>query len=257
MARNIKSKYIDEERILVNGIPTIFFAPKENKKTRPTIILYHGWGSNKESQRIRAFILSALGYQVFVPDAVYHGERSPIKDYGMDKAKKYFWDTIFNNIDESSRFIGCLISDYGADPEKIGLMGNSMGGFTAGGVFGHNPNIKALLVLNGSCNWGHSNQIFKNSLDMEYTTREKTIEEKIAQIDPMNRLDILKDRPILILHGDADNVVDIESQRIFYEKIKPMYRYKERIKLIEYPNLNHFVTTNMMEECIIYLSKHL
>lgn len=46
-----------------------------------------------------------------------------------------------------------LILKYNADPDKIGVIGNSMGRFTAAGVFTHNPSIKALVVFNGSCGW--------------------------------------------------------------------------------------------------------
>ncbi|WP_424572096.1 hypothetical protein [Schnuerera ultunensis] len=60
-----------------------------------------------------------------------------------------------------------------------------------------------------------------------------------------------------MLHGNSDNVVPIESQRIFYNKIKPMYNYRDRIKFLEYPNLNHFVTTNMMEESIVWFYEYL
>ena len=60
-----------------------------------------------------------------------------------------------------------------------------------------------------------------------------------------------------MLHGDRDGLVPIEGQRIFYSKIKESYDNPKRIKLIEYPNLNHFVTTNMMEEAIYWFYKYL
>jgi hypothetical protein len=60
-----------------------------------------------------------------------------------------------------------------------------------------------------------------------------------------------------MLHGDSDNVVPIDSQRIFYNKLVPIYNDKERIKLVEYPGLNHAVTTNMMEESINWLGRYL
>ena len=73
----------------------------------------------------------------------------------------------------------------------------------------------------------------------------------------MNNLELLKNRPILILHGDSDSIVSIESQRIFYQRIEPLYQNKQKIKFIEYPNLNHFVTTNMMEESINWFYRYL
>ncbi len=77
-------------------------------------------------------------------------------------------------------------------------------------------------------------------------------------MDPMNNLELIVNRPILLLHGgDSDTVVSIESQIKFYDKIKPMYEDKKKIKFIQYPNLNHFVTTNMMEESIAWFYKYL
>ncbi len=71
-----------------------------------------------------------------------------------------------------------LISKYNADPNRIGVMGNSMGGFTAAGVFTHNPRIKVLVVLNGSCCWESANRIFKKILKIITTEEQKQTEEK-------------------------------------------------------------------------------
>jgi len=70
-------------------------------------------------------------------------------------------------------------------------------------------------------------------------------------------LNLLVNRPILLLHGDRDSLVPVESQRNFYSEIKPMYKFKDKIEFIEYENLNHFVTTNMMEESIGWFHRFL
>lgn len=255
MTDYLRASNVTEEKIHIGEIPAILFRPKEVKGLYPTIILYHGWSSNKEFQRIRGLILSAVGYQVIIPDAIYHGERNPI-DYNVNY-DKYFWKIVFKNLEESDKIIKELISKYNADPNKLGVVGNSMGGITAAGIFAHNTNIKALVVLNGSCAWKYSNEIFKKNIKVELTEELKETEDKISKIDPMNNLQLLKDRPILMLHGNSDSVVSIEGQRVFYKGIKPLYQDKNRIKLIEYNNLNHFVTTNMMEESIIWFYKYL
>ncbi len=253
----LKANNIIEEKIYIGEIPIILFKPKDKKGLLPTIIFYHGWSSKKEFQRMRGFILSTVGYQVVIPDAIHHGERNPIDDYNIENATKYFWDTIFNNIKESDTIIDEMISNHNADPTRIGVIGNSMGGFTSAGVFVHNPKIKALVVLNGSCGWENSNRILKESFKIYMSRDLMETEEDIINMDPMNGLHRLKDRAILMLHGDKDSVVSIESQRIFYNKIKPLYKDKNKIGFIEYPNLNHFVTTNMMEESIIWFHKYL
>lgn len=257
MTNYLRTDYILEEQISIGEIPAILFRPKEDKGLLPTIIFYHGWSSDKESQRMRGFILSSVGYQVLIPDAINHGERNPLHYYDIQDATKYFWNTIFANIEESSMVIDGLVSQFNADPNRLGVIGNSMGGFTAVGVFTHNPRIKTLVVLNGSCCWESANRIFKESFQIITTGEQKQMEEKISKMDPMNNLELIVDRPILLLHGDDDSVVSIESQRIFYDKIEPMYQQKEKIEFVQYPNLNHFVTTNMMEESIAWFNKYL
>lgn len=257
MTNYLKSNYILEKHIYIGNIPAILFRSKENKELIPTIIFYHGWSSDKETQRMRGFILSSVGYQVIIPDAIYHGERNALDNYDLEDAAEYFWDTIFTNIEESSIIMDELVSKYDADPNRIGVMGNSMGGFTAAGVFAHNPDIKALVVLNGSCAWEISNKIFKKSFEIKTTEEQKPVEEKIIKMDPINNLESLVNRPILLLHGDSDTVVSVEGQTVFYNKIRSMYEDKEKIKFIQYPDLNHFVTTNMMEESVAWFYKYL
>ncbi|WP_353094459.1 alpha/beta fold hydrolase [Tissierella praeacuta] len=248
------SNHIIEEKIYIENIPAILFRPKDAEGTIPTIIFYHGWSSNKESQRIRGLIFAAVGFQVLIPDGIYHGERGLIDYYKLDNCK-YFWKTILNNLEESNLLIEKLIMEYKGDPNNIFLVGHSMGGFTAAGVFVHNPMIKSLIVLNGSCAWKNSNEIFKKYLGIKMTEELKEIEEKMERLDPYSNMELFNDRSVLMLHGSSDSTVSIESQRLFLQNIQPLYKDKQKIQLIEYPNLNHYVTTNMMEESISWLCK--
>lgn len=257
MGNYLKSKNIEEKKVYIGEIPAIVFRPIEISNRYPTIIFYHGWSSNKESQRFRAFILSNLGYQVVIPDAINHGERNPIDHQNIENMGKYFWDTIFKNIEESEKIIKELIKEYDADPDRLGVTGHSMGGFTAAGVFTHNPKFKALVVFNGSCAWENSNKIFKESFEVTMTKGLIELEGKVKKLDPIENLEKIKNRPILMLHGESDSMVSIESQRKFYRDIKPLYEDKAKIKLIKYLNLNHFLTTNMLEECSNWFDTYL
>ncbi|MDR7857029.1 YqiA/YcfP family alpha/beta fold hydrolase [Tissierella sp.] len=255
MTDYLKSNNIIEEKIHIGDIPAILFRPKEKEALLATIIFYHGWSSSKESQRMRGFILASVGYQVIIPDAIYHGERNPI-EYTAENAR-YFWDVILNTFDESELIIKELIEKYKADPNRIGLAGHSMGGFISSGVFTHNAKAKALVVFNGSCGWKNSNDIFKEEMNITMNEELKVMEDKINLIDPSNNMHLLRDRPILMLHGTNDNVVSVESQRNFYSSIKSLYQDPKKVELIEYPNLNHYLTTNMMEESIAWFYKYL
>lgn len=253
----LKSDYILEDKISIGDIKALYIRPREELGNNPpSLILYHGWSSSKEAQRMRGIILASMGFQVFIPDAIHHGERGRLEQYNLKNASKYFWETVLSNIEESDKIIDTILSSYGGTKDRIGLIGHSMGGFTSGGVFVRHRDLNSLVVLNGSCNWARSNEIFMDSL-FKYRKEElEVLEEELGAYDPAKNLDSLGNRPILMLHGKADSLVSIEAQEDFYRLIKDNYR-DGRLKYIRYDNLNHFVTTNMMEESIVWFRKHM
>ena len=244
-----------ERKIYIGNIPVIRFIPKEKKEDKyKTIVFYHGWSSNKESQRLRAYILASLGYQVIVPDAINHGERG-IVDYldpsvGVDK----FWPTVIENIKEFNKIKKYIVNFLNGDMEKIAVTGNSMGGITAAGILANDDDIKTGVVLNGSCNWTMTNEIFRDMLKIDNDTIFRNIEDSIYDIDPINNLNNLKGKNILLQHGLSDSVVNIKPQISFFNRLN---KKDTNVELIRYENLNHFVTTNMMEEMINWFDKYL
>ena len=261
MGMSLKNYEVIEERLVANEVAIIRFVPKAIKKPYKTLIFYHGWGSDKNSQRIRGFLVATLGYQVIIPDAINHGERSPLSDYNdPESVFTYFWDTIFQNLEESSKLVDYILSKLDGDSNNLYVTGHSMGGFTAAGVFAHDERIKTAIPLNGSFNWTGSNKIFMKdigaleNLDM---TDEKVLatEEKIVKLDPMNNLEKIINRPIKIIHGEKDSQVDINPQREFYNIMKEKYTREEDLSFTTIYGLDHFVTTNMMEELIKWIKR--
>lgn len=244
-----------ERKIYIGNIPVIRFVPKEKKEDKyKTIVFYHGWSSNKESQRLRAYILASLGYQVIVPDAINHGERGTV-DYldpsvGVDK----FWPTVIENIREFDKIKRYIVNFLNGDIEKITVTGNSMGGITAAGILANDNDIKTGVVLNGSCNWTMTNEIFRDMLKIDNDTLFRNIEDSIYDIDPINNLNNFKGKNILLQHGLSDSVVNIKPQISFFNRLN---KKDTNVELIRYENLNHFVTTNMMEEMIKWFDKYL
>ena len=247
---------IEEEKIYIEDIAAIVHTPKNMDRDMETLIFYHGWSSDKETQRIRGLILAAAGYRVVIPDAINHGERDALERYGMNEADK-FWPTVFKSIDEWDTLIEGLVSKYGIDRNKVGIIGNSMGGITAGGLYTENQEIKALVVLNGSMAWEHTNNKIKKQANIEMIQELVELEKQVIERDPIKNMDKLVDRPILSLHGEADEVLTIDSIKKFHKSIAPKYQDKERLKLIAYPDINHTISTNMMEEAIIFFNKYL
>lgn len=246
----LDSNFIEQERHMVGEIPLIRLVPKHTEKPYKTIVFYHGWSSSKEVQLMRGMILASFGYQLILPDSINHGERGTVDYSAPEEVVKHFWPTVLKNIDEYGKIRDYAIENFHASKDGMGVSGNSMGGFTASGIFTYNPEVSTAVILNGSANWTGANFIFKELVDGQLPDWLKEEEKKINQIDPMNHLDKIVDRPLLMLHGEADSVVDIKSQREFYDTASALYSDKDKINLIEYTNLNHIVSTSMMEESV-------
>lgn len=249
-------KNIIEKKVYIGDIPLIIMRPIENRQVYPTLIFYHGWTSKKEFQRFRGYILASLGYQVVIPDAIYHGERGEIEYYAKENAGR-FWEVVLQNLNEFTELTEALIESYNADKDRIGVTGHSMGGFTSAGLFAENKSIKTAVVVNGSFDWIKSNEIFKRTLGINEEPYFKELEKRVIRRTPSDRIESLLERPLLILHGGADMVVDIRPQKEFYDKLRENYKENEGLKMVTYQNLGHFMSVNMVEEMSKWFGKYL
>lgn len=247
---------IIEKKEYIKGIPLIIMRPLDERQVYPTIIFYHGWTSKKESQRFRGYILASLGYQVVIPDAILHGERGQIDYYAKENAGR-FWEVVLQNLNEFKDLSQGLIKDHQADKDRIGISGHSMGGFTSSGILAENKDVKTAVIVNGSFDWEKSNEIFKRTLGINEAPYFKDLEKRLLKANPANKIESLVERPLLILHGGADMVVDINPQREFYEKLRGAYKNSEDLKMLVYENLGHFMSVNMIEEMSKWFNKYL
>ena len=251
-----ENEHISIDKIEIDNIPCLKIRPRDEKGLLPTVLYYHGWSSNKDYQHLKGSILSSQGYQVIVPDAIHHGERGSLDYDNLKVAEKYFYDIIIQNVKESKGLIENIIKNHDADPDRIAVMGSSMGGFSVSGIFIKNPKLKCLVVFNGSCAWIDSAENFRKKAGKAPLNQEEI--SRLFKYDPLKNSQLLNMRPILMFHGDSDSIVSIESQRLFYDEILPLYRNNlEDFKLIEIPRLNHYISIGMLEEAILWMRKHL
>ncbi|WP_312701004.1 dienelactone hydrolase family protein [Sedimentibacter sp.] len=227
-------------------IPYLRVNPKEYVGVLPTVIYYHGSHSNKDFIRFQAMSIASFGYQVIVPDALYHGERESI-EYNV----KYIWEIIFKSIQESDVLIKRAIEKHDADPIRIGVMGDSMGAITAGGVFIKHDELKCLAGFNGAFAW-------QECVKMNVLPSSDLYKDEIELYDPMTHEEKIKDRAISIFHGVGDTSLPIEIQRKFVDRMRPLYTSnKDKLQIIEFSNVNHRVTTSMLENLITWLKANL
>lgn len=247
-----ENNFISTTREEANGIPFLKFRPKGYEGALPTVIFYHGWHSSKEFIRFNAMTIATFGYQIIVPDALHHGERDVIDYDNPGTIEKYLWKIILQSIRESRQFIDTIVNHHEADATRLGIMGSSMGAITAGGILVENPDVKCLIGLNGTFAW-------QEAIKRKYMPEPSEVDKELIRCyDPLNNRDKIKEKAVLILHGVGDTSVPIETQRLFYNEVRPLYIKKpSNIQLIEVSNINHKITMGMMEDAVTWLKEHL
>jgi len=248
-----ESPFVLKTRVEIGEIPCLIYRPKGTDGPYPTVINYHGWSSNKEFQHFKATILANYGYQVIVPDALYHGERGTLDYTEEGKLESYLHKVLLQSIEESDEILDYAVRILEGDEKNLSVIGHSMGGFTSVGVFLRHSKLKTMVVINGSCAW----EKMLSNVDQKRKIEEGSEElQKLEKMDPYNNLEKFLKRPFLLLHGKEDNTVPIESQRIFFEKAKSHYgRDKKHIRFYEIPDIPHAVTMHMFEQVMTWLGK--
>lgn len=243
---------LEENEINIAGIPCIEIVPPEIKED---IIFYHGWSSRKENQVFRGQILACHGYRVILPDAPYHGQRNRLdfnSGNGEELLANYFFEILIRSILESESLI-----DYLGRNKPITVAGHSMGGFNAAGVFTARADISKMININGSSAWLKTRDIWLDEIDFNQPIKDEVIIDNIKyslrEYDPYFNLDKANNRPVLLLHGEEDSSVSLEAQEDYYQAAKEIYEDDERISLVTYENLNHYIIDKMLEEIINWL----
>lgn len=188
---------------------------------------------------------SIFGYRVIVPDALRHGDRGTLDYFYPDSINTYLWDIVAQSIKESDGFIDHLVKENGVFGDKIYLLGSSMGAVTAAGIFKKNLNIKGLVGFNGAFAWNDA--IEKGRLPVG-ESHSVFIKDHDLGLD----LDCIGTRPILILHGLIDSSLPFVLQQSFYDRASGT---AENVKLVEFSNVDHRVTSSMLENLITWFSE--
>ena len=130
-----------------------------------------------------------------------------------------FWDY---HLREVEKMIDAEQKEYNFDKENIFLCGYSMGAFGAWNYLIERPELfKGIVSVSGGI-----------MLPIQYN------------------LDIIKDKPMLMYHGEKDDIVDVENSLIAYEKLKQNNASDIELKLLPYAN--HFLSDDVFQDQYMY-----
>ncbi|MFP7478321.1 alpha/beta hydrolase [Terribacillus saccharophilus] len=188
-------------------LPYHFFPGTDTKA--PILVIYHGWAGSTAGYYELAEELQEQGYTVVLPDIVHHDSRGTVDDYFDNSTRQQlFWGTVFQTIDE---FV-LLVEDLKIEKENILLIGSSMGGFIASGIFAKYPGMQGLVNVNGSGAFAVSDEFFRRTDGRGELSGEERA--KIELYDPIRYT--YSGKPVLLMHGDSDQTIDSYGQFVYY-----------------------------------------
>lgn len=253
----MSNKMINLEEIFIGSIPTTIVYPKSYEGNLPVIFIYHGWSSQKSVHENLGTLLACYGYFVVIPEAINHGSRGSIDYWDQTCGINYFWPTVENSIKEYPIILDYILNNYSVDENRVGITGHSMGAITTSGILAHHKNIKAAVTMDGSGAW---KELTLNLLGTENIPNNLAFENAINNVDllsPLNNINNFKNTPLLLLHGEKDTVVPIKSDKIFYNALKDQYDFTDRLNMVTFDRLNHYVTQAYINELISWFNKYL
>jgi len=200
-------------------VPAVYARPADPGQY-PALVFLHGRGGNKGDNLDIAPLITGAGYAGISIDCQYHGERNP---RGKNIYSEYAYsdrDAMLQTVIDGRRAVDFLKSREEVDPERIGLLGGSMGGILGTLLAAVERRIRASVLLVAGGNW----EILasKSQHPDGKNLRKKSVDPKrlarvMAPVDPINLVDLISPRPVLFQLGLKDDVVPAETGRLLVE----------------------------------------
>ncbi|MEP7213128.1 MAG: alpha/beta fold hydrolase [Acidobacteriota bacterium] len=223
-------------------IPAKIYLPANFDKNRkyPMVVFVHGAGYlqnvvNGWNNYYREFMFNELltqkGYVVL--DIDYRGSAG----YGRDWRTDVYDFLGGKDMDDHVDAIDYMVKNYAVNPDKIGVYGGSYGGFMAEMLAMRAPDkVAAAAALRPVADW-------KNyyASSPGYTAQRLGFPDKNPEAyrrsSPITYADQLK-RPLLILHGEADDNVHVQDSMQLVEKLIRLGK-TQYFEVMFYPSENH------------------
>jgi len=252
----LQRAYVAERKI-----PVLIAYQGESRK--PLVICQHGFGGNKEGMLGTILRLANEGFVAAAMDAVNHGERSdPNLLANLGKDPSLMFQMLIGTAEDVRTMIDYLGEVLGADQQKSGMMGVSMGAITTLLAATMEDQLKAAVSVVGGANF--ETLVRKSSLERiglpvgQLTQFVESAGELIKRYDPIYNVKRFRSVPLLLLNGEIDDLIPLECAQSLYEALKPQYQATpDRLKMKVYPGVGHEYTHEMEDEAVDWLKRYL
>lgn len=239
------------------GIECLHAAPAgKREQPLPTVLFYHGFTSSKEVYAYFAVALAQAGFRAILPDADQHGSR-----YNGDTEHRlsHFWEILRSNIDELPQIEQALREQQLIAGSRLAVAGASQGGMTALGALARYPELTSGASLMGSGYFSQLGQTLFPPLVARSPEQKAQLAARLAPLaeyEVSHQLAKIASRPLLVWHGDADEVVPVaESVRL--EKDLREAGLNDNLTYLTETGIGHRITPPALTALTAFFTHHL
>jgi len=184
------------------GLAAWYVPAGSGSEDAPTVVVAHGWGSNKSAMLERAAILHD-DYHLLLLDFRNHGQSGETQTtQGVRESG------------DLRAMIDWLEEAKGAD--RIAIYGVSMGGASAVAAADRDPRVDALVIESTHATLAHAIQArldragYPLSLPASWAVLLGSLlrtGEDVSAVDPVQEITRLERRPVLLVYGGADDSI--------------------------------------------------
>lgn len=279
----------------IERVPLILARPAQTATRLPVVIVLHGTGGNKESQRDFLGELVQRGIIGVAIDARYHGARSGAGQgseayvaaiarawktpAGQPQEHPFYYDTCW----DLWRTVDYLQTRDDVDPDRIGMIGFSMGGIQTWLAAAADGRVKVAVpaIAVQSFRWSLEHEAWQGrartiaaahraaAADLgepqvnARVCRElwgKVIPGILDQFDCPSMIRAFAGRPLLILNGELDPNCPIGGARLAFTTAEAAFREAgspDKLKIMVAPGVGHQVTTEQRAAALDWLENWL
>lgn len=223
----------------------------ETAGARPLVFVAHGLLSRKERHIELCLDLARAGFLAGTLDARHHGERATPEAEAClaGEMNAAFFAAFAEAVVGTAEDLGTLAAYFGRD--RYGVVGHSMGGFIALKAAVDDPRVAAIVSIAGNPDWG--------ALAPPYAPLTPEQRTWIARESPLALSDRFWPRPLLLLHGEWDDVVPVHGARALHAALRPRYDREDpsRLALVEYPGAGHALLPDMAARAVDWMARFL
>ncbi len=199
-------------------VPALLFLPP-GQPTQSLVLFLHGLGGSKDGARLIANTLCPNGIAVLAIDARGHGDRQQADARLIAPDLNRFRQTVIGTIVDNRRALDYVASRPDFNPDRIVLVGVSMGGIFGSILSAVEPRIDAAALLVAGGRW---DILLRNSQHSEVRNLRNDallptiIRSQLAAVEPVNFVGHIAPRPLFFANGKLDRIITPRSAQALH-----------------------------------------